>query len=63
MEDSLSSSGSFQDLHRFTHATANTTAGGDKVALLQSGQTGEMIFPSMNKGDTVTLTVNANYEV
>ncbi|MEM6602267.1 MAG: RHS repeat-associated core domain-containing protein, partial [Verrucomicrobiota bacterium] len=55
-------SNGFQDLHRFTNANANTTSGGDEVALLQAGETGAMIFLSMNKGDTVDLTVNANYE-
>ncbi|MEM6602359.1 MAG: hypothetical protein AAF649_13350, partial [Verrucomicrobiota bacterium] len=52
-------SGDFRDLHRHTNANANTTAGGDEVELLQSGQTGAMIFLYMNKGDTVDLTVNA----
>ncbi|MEM6734426.1 MAG: RHS repeat-associated core domain-containing protein, partial [Bacteroidota bacterium] len=52
----------FQDLQRFTNSNANTTSGGNEVARLQSGDTGGMIFLSMNKGDTVNLTVNANYE-
>ncbi len=52
----------WQDLHRHTSASANTTPGGDEVERLQSGQTGAMIFLSMNKGDTVDLSVQANYE-
>ncbi|MEM9858749.1 MAG: hypothetical protein AAF843_15430 [Bacteroidota bacterium] len=39
-----------------------TTAGGDEVALLQAGETGAMIFLSVDKRDTIDLTVNANYE-
>jgi len=53
----------FEDLHRFTSISGNTTAGGDEVELLQSGQTGAMIFLDMNKGDTINLSVNTNYEV
>jgi len=59
----------FQDLHRFTNTNANTTIEdsnqlpGDEVELLQSGQTGAMVFIGMNKGDTVDLSVQANYEV
>ena len=53
----------WEDLHRFTNTNANTTIGGNEVELLQSGQTGAMVFISMNKGDTVNLSVNANYEV
>lgn len=52
----------WQDLHRATNANANTTTGGDEVELLQSGQTGAMIFLSVNKRDTINLSVQANYE-
>ena len=52
----------WEDVHRHTNANANTTIGGDEVERLQSGQTGAMIFLSLNKGDTVDLSVNANYE-
>ena len=52
----------WQDLHRTTNANANTTVGGNEVELLQSAQTGAMLFLSVNKGDTVNLSVNANYE-
>ncbi len=52
----------FQNLHPLTNASANTTSGGNEVERLQSGQTGAMIFLSVNKGDTVNLKVQANYE-
>jgi RHS repeat-associated protein len=52
----------WQDLHRHTSTDANTTTGGDEVELLQSGQTGAMIFLSVNKRDTINLSVQANYE-
>ncbi|MEM0941308.1 MAG: hypothetical protein AAGI25_16200 [Bacteroidota bacterium] len=52
----------FRDLHRYTNINANTTSGGDEVALLQAGETGAMIFLSVDKRDTIDLTVNANYE-
>ncbi|MEO1253377.1 MAG: DUF6443 domain-containing protein [Bacteroidota bacterium] len=52
----------WQDLHRHINSNANTTTGGDEVELLQSGQTGAMIFLGLNKGDTLNLSVNANYE-
>lgn len=53
----------WQDLHQYENEAANTTAEGNEVALLQSGETGAMILWSMNKGDTINLSVNANYEV
>ena len=52
----------FIDLHRHVNTNANTTMGGNEVERLRSGQNGAMIFLSMNKGDTVDLSVNANYE-
>ncbi|MEP1095923.1 MAG: DUF6443 domain-containing protein [Cyclobacteriaceae bacterium] len=52
----------FEDLHRHTNANANTTENGNEVERLQSDETGAMIFISMNKGDTIDLSVNANYE-
>lgn len=52
----------WQDLNRHIHTHANTTAGGDEVQLLQSGQTGAMLFLGVNQRDTVKLSVNANYE-
>jgi len=55
----------FQDLHQQTDFNANTTqpyGSNDKVGLLQSGQTGAMVFLSLNKGDTVDLSVKVNYE-
>ncbi len=52
----------WQDLHRHTNSNANTTIGGDEVERLQSGETGAMVFLSVNKGDTINLTVQANYE-
>ncbi len=57
----------WQDLHRHTNSDANTTvyqdmSVGDEVELLQSGQTGAMIFLSVNKRDTINLSVQANYE-
>ncbi len=52
----------WQDLHRSANSNANTTIGGDEVELLQSGQTGAMIFLSVNKWDTVNLSIQANYE-
>lgn len=52
----------WQDLHRHTHTNANTTIGGDEVERLQSGETGAMVFLSVNKRDTVNLSVQANYE-
>ncbi|MEQ6168996.1 DUF6443 domain-containing protein [Ekhidna sp. MALMAid0563] len=51
-----------QDLHPIVNTNANTTPGGDEVELLQSGQTGAMIFLSVNKRDTIDLSVQANYE-
>ncbi|WP_424964138.1 RHS repeat-associated core domain-containing protein [Ekhidna sp.] len=57
----------WQDLHRHTSTDANTTvyedgSEGDEVELLQSGQTGAMVFLSVNKRDTIHLSVQANYE-
>ncbi len=52
----------FEDLHRHTNSNANTTTGGDEVERLQSDETGAMLFLSVNKGDTVDLSVKANYE-
>ncbi|MEP5612297.1 MAG: DUF6443 domain-containing protein, partial [Cyclobacteriaceae bacterium] len=52
----------FQDLNRHTNTNANTTTGGDKVELLQTGQTGALGLFRMNKGDTINLSVQANYE-
>ena len=51
----------FQDLHRVTNAAANTTPGGNEVCLLRSGETGAMLFLSLDKGDTINLEVKANY--
>ncbi|MCP4459902.1 MAG: RHS repeat-associated core domain-containing protein, partial [Cytophagales bacterium] len=52
----------FADLHRHTNANANTTVGGNEVELLQSNQTGAMAMIQVDKGDTVKLSVQANYE-
>ncbi|MCP4488106.1 MAG: hypothetical protein GY820_12420 [Gammaproteobacteria bacterium] len=52
----------FADLHRHTNANANTTVGGNEVELLQSNQTGAMAMIRVDKGDTVKLSVQANYE-
>ena len=51
----------FQDLHRVTNATANATPGGNEVCLLRGGETGAMLFLSLDKGDTIDLEVKANY--
>ncbi|MEP1033078.1 DUF6443 domain-containing protein [Ekhidna sp.] len=54
----------FQDLHIETKTQMNTTqpyGSSNKVELLTSGQTGAMIFIGLNKGDTIDLTVNANF--
>jgi len=64
-EDFEGGDNGFTDLHLHTDANANTTtplASSDGVGLLQSGDTGGMIFLGMNKGDTVDLSVKANYE-
>ncbi|MEO9869443.1 RHS repeat-associated core domain-containing protein [Ekhidna sp.] len=58
----------WQDLNRHTNQQANTTSyedgtTGDEVQLLQSGQTGALVFIGLNKSDTINLSVNANYEV
>ena len=55
-------SNGFQDLHRHTNSNANTTAGGDEVELLQANMTGAMVLLAVNKGDTVSMNVKANYE-
>lgn len=52
----------FTDLHLHTQAVANTTPGGNGVSLLQSGQTGALVLLQVDKGDTITLSVQANYE-
>ncbi|MEQ9403976.1 MAG: DUF6443 domain-containing protein [Cyclobacteriaceae bacterium] len=52
----------FQDLHRHENSNANTTAGGNEVERLQSGQTGAMVLLAVNKNDTVSMEVQANYE-
>ncbi|MEP1032204.1 DUF6443 domain-containing protein [Ekhidna sp.] len=53
--------GLFIDLHRQTNEAANTTPGGNQVGLLESMQTGALGLVSVNKGDKVSLSVNANY--
>lgn len=52
----------FKDLHRFTNVNANTTSGGNEVERLQSGQEGALLMLEVNKGDTIRISVNANYE-
>lgn len=53
----------FQNLHHFINSRANTTPGGNEVCLLQNpDEVGGMLFLGMNKGDTINLSVNANYE-
>ncbi len=64
-EDFEGGDNGFTDLHQHTDFNANTTqphGSNDKVGLLQSGETGAMVFLSMNKGDTVDLSVKVNYE-
>ena len=61
-EDFEGGENGFASLHPHTHLAANTTTDGNKVERLQSGQIGAMTLLSVNKGDTINLTVNANYE-
>ncbi|MEM0942010.1 MAG: hypothetical protein AAGI25_19805, partial [Bacteroidota bacterium] len=64
-EDFEGGDNGFTDLHQHTDANANTItpyASNKKVGLLQSGQTGAMVFLSVNKRDTVDLSVKVNYE-
>ncbi|WP_462247817.1 RHS repeat-associated core domain-containing protein [Ekhidna sp.] len=54
----------FQDLHDISLSNRNTTtpyASNDRVDALGSGVTSSMILLSMNKGDTIDLSVNASY--
>ena len=54
----------FKDLNVITNANKNTTApygSNDKLVQLTSGTTGAMIFLSMDKGDTIDMSVEANY--
>ncbi|MEM6738364.1 MAG: hypothetical protein AAF620_20085, partial [Bacteroidota bacterium] len=63
-EDFEGADNGFTDLHQATDANANTTtpyASHNKVGLLQSGQTGAKVFLSLNKRDTVDLSVKVNY--
>ncbi|MEQ9405057.1 MAG: DUF6443 domain-containing protein [Cyclobacteriaceae bacterium] len=56
----------FADPHRHTLDTANSTlplASNDGVGLFQAGDVGALIMFRMDKGDTIDLNVNANYEV
>lgn len=55
----------FTDEHYFTRAIANSTlplASNDGVGLFQAGDAGAMIMFRMDRGDTIDLNVNANYE-
>jgi RHS repeat-associated protein len=52
----------FDNLHRHVNANANTTLGGNEVERLQIGEVGAMVMLSVNRGDTVSLSVKANYE-
>ena len=61
-EDFEGGENGFASLHPHTHLAANTTTDGNKVERLQSGQIGAMTFLSVNKGDSINLNVNANYE-
>ena len=61
-EDFEGGENGFASLHPHTHLAANTTTDGNKVEILQSGQIGAMTLLSVNKGDSINLTVNANYE-
>ncbi|MEP5445748.1 DUF6443 domain-containing protein [Ekhidna sp.] len=53
----------FQALNRLVNSNANTTSGGNEVQVLSHyGEIGGMILLNLNKGDTIHLKVNANYE-
>ncbi|MEQ6168568.1 DUF6443 domain-containing protein, partial [Ekhidna sp. MALMAid0563] len=54
--------GTFYDLHRHTDELANSTPGGNQVALLPSKESGALALVSVNKGDKISLRVNANYD-
>ena len=62
-EDFEGGENGFDQLHPHTNANANTTVGGNKVERLQAGQQGALVMVSVNKGDTLKISVQANYEV
>ncbi|NQZ78664.1 MAG: LamG domain-containing protein, partial [Ekhidna sp.] len=58
-EDQMSN---FSELHEHTTTSGNTTLGGNKASLLNSGMNGALVMLKMDRGDTIDLSVNASYE-
>ena len=52
----------FSELHEHTTTSGNTTLGGNKASLLNSGMNGALVMLKMDRGDTIDLSVNASYE-
>lgn len=62
VEDYEDETSDFADLKRLNRLNANSTVGGTYISFLAEGQTSSLVFVGMDKGDTVNLSVQANYE-
>ncbi|MEM9339597.1 MAG: DUF6443 domain-containing protein, partial [Bacteroidota bacterium] len=62
VEDYEDETSSFSELKRLSRQNANSSTGGSYVSALSEGQTSSMLMIGLNKGDTVNLSVQANYE-